>query len=198
MVQETLAAWGQVDILLNNAGFGKFGWLENLDPEQDIRKQIEVNLMGTIFASRAVLPAMIEKRQGHIINMASISGLVAIPTYTIYSASKFGLRGFSQALRREVKAWGIQVSTVFPGGVKTAFAEKGGVTKRKAGISTPKFLKIHAEDVARAILRLAQHPKSIVVLPWMMRYSIWINNMLPSLVDRIATERFVKPERHIK
>lgn len=195
MVQQSIDHWGQIDLLLNNAGFGRFGWLENLDPTREIRNQIQVNLLGTILTSRAVLPHMIERKSGHIINMASMAGLVATPTYTIYAASKFGVRGFTQSLRREVSVWGIKVSAVFPGGVVTEFAEKSGSTKRKTGISTPRFMKLQPEDVANAIYRIAMRPKSIVVLPWMMRYSVWLNNMMPSLVDKVMEKSFVKPER---
>lgn len=198
MVQQSIERWGHIDVLLNNAGFGRFGWLENLDPVREVRNQIEVNLLGTILTSQAILPHMIERKSGHIINMCSMGGLVATPTYSIYAASKFGVRGFSQALRREVGVWGINVSAVFPGGVVTEFAEKSGSTKRKTGISTPRWLKLQSDDVAKAVYRLAQRPKSIVVLPWLMRYSVWLNNMVPTLVDRIMEERFVKPERDLK
>jgi short-subunit dehydrogenase len=194
-VAQTLDHWGHVDVLFNNAGFGKFNWLEKLDPRREVENQLRVNLLGTIWMAQAVLPNMIERRSGHIINMASVSGLIGTPTYSIYAASKFGIRGFTQALRREVKVWGIHVSAVFPGGVETAFADKSGSTKRKTGISTPRWLKLSPQDVAEAIVRLSERPKSIVVLPWLMRYSVWANNMVPSLVDWVSTERFVKPER---
>ena len=198
MVAQAVGQWGQLDVLVNNAGFGRFGWLENLDPVSEVQNQIQVNLLGTILTSQAVLPHMIERRHGHIINMASISGLVATPTYSIYAASKFGIRGFSQALRREVGVFGIEVSTIFPGGVVTEFAEKSGSTKRKTGISTPRWLKLEPEDVAKAVFRLTARPKSIVVLPWMMRYAVWINNMFPSIADWTMRERFVKPERGLE
>ncbi|NJN43309.1 MAG: SDR family oxidoreductase [Anaerolineae bacterium] len=142
MVKSTLEQFGQIDVLFNNAGFGKLGWLENLDPAREIKAQLDTNLLGTIYCSRAVLPHMIHRRKGHIINMSSIGGLVGTPTYTIYAASKFGVRGFSQALRREVSIWGIHVSAIFPGGVETEFAEKSGSTKRKTGIATPRWLRL--------------------------------------------------------
>jgi short-subunit dehydrogenase len=198
MVQQTIDHWGHIDLLLNNAGFGRFGWLEDLDPHREVRNQIQVNLLGTILASQAVLPHMIERKQGHIINMASMAGLVATPTYTIYAARKFGVRGFTQALRREVRVWGIKVSAVFPGGVGTEFAQKSGSTKRKTGIATPRWLKLESKDVAQSVYRLAERPKNIVVLPWMMRYSVWLNNLVPTLVDVIMENSFVKPERGIK
>jgi len=196
MVARTLSHWGQVDILLNNAGFGRFDWLENLDPVRDIRGQFNVNVLGVLLASQAVLPHMIARKEGHIINMASMAGLVATPTYSVYAASKFAIRGFSQALRREVGVYGIDVSVLYPGGVATTeFAAKAGVHKRKTGISTPRFLKQTPEDIAQAVLRVAHRPRHIVVLPWLMRYSVWLNNLMPNVVDKLIERRFVRPER---
>jgi NADP-dependent 3-hydroxy acid dehydrogenase YdfG len=100
LMDKTLATYKQIDVLFNNAGFGRTKWLEEMDPEKDIAAQIQVNLIGVIQATRAVLPHMIERRKGSIINMCSLSGFVGTPTYTIYAASKFGVRGFSDALRR--------------------------------------------------------------------------------------------------
>jgi NADP-dependent 3-hydroxy acid dehydrogenase YdfG len=195
LINVSVKHWGKIDILFNNAGTGRVGWLENLDPIKEIDPQVNVNLLGTIYCSRSVLPHMIERRHGHIINMSSIAGLVALPTYTIYCASKFALRGFSQALRREVGIWGIKVSTIFPGGVISEFGQKSGVQRRRSGISTPKFLRLKVDDVAQAVLRVARRPKQIVVIPWLMRYSIWLNNLAPAMVDRIIERRFVLRER---
>lgn len=198
LINVSIQHWGRIDILFNNAGAGHIGWLETLDPTKDIESQVNVNLLGTIYCSRGVLPHMIDRRHGHIINMSSIAGLVALPTYTVYCASKFALRGFSQALRREVGIWGIKVSTIFPGGVLSEFGQKSGVKRRQTGISTPKFLRMNVDDVARAVLRVARRPKQIVVIPWLMRYSVWLNNLAPVMVDRIIERRFVLRERGVE
>jgi len=199
MVSETLARWDRLDVLVNNAGFGRFGWLEELDPDRDVRAQLDVNLTGTILAAREVLPHMIERRTGHIINMASMAGFVATPTYTVYAATKYGLRGFTEALRREVRVWGIRVSAVFPGGVDSPeFAEKAGVKKRKTGITTPKWLRLSLDDVARAVFRVSQGRSGMIVLPWLMRFSILTNRLFPRVLDRTIENRFVKPERGLE
>lgn len=195
MVHQTLEHFGQIDVLFNNAGFGKLGWLETLDPAKDIYGQINSNLTGMIVCTRMVLPHMMHRREGHIINMASLAGLVGTPTYTVYAASKFGVRGFSQALRREVRVWGLHVSTIFPGGVMTEFGEKSGAARRKTGISTPRWLRLTADQVAEAVFGLVKRPRAILVVPWLMRYSVWLNNLFPGLVDRIIEKRFVIPER---
>ncbi|MFN2128860.1 MAG: SDR family oxidoreductase, partial [Anaerolineales bacterium] len=126
LVSQTLDHFGHIDILLNNAGLGRLEWLEKLDPINDIEYQIKVNLIGMIQMTRAVLPYMIKRKQGHIINIGSIAGLIATPTYSVYAASKYGLRGFTEALRREVNIHGINVTGIYPGGVATEFGEKAG------------------------------------------------------------------------
>lgn len=196
LVNTAQDAYGQIDLLLNNAGFGRFKWLEQLHPEKDIDRQIEVNLLGVIYASRAVLPYMIERRSGHIINMASMASYIATPTYSVYAASKFAVRGFSEALRREVGVWGIKVSVIYPGGVATEFAQHTQA-RRKTGITTPKLLQLSSEDVARAVLRVAKRPRRRVFLPWVMGLSVWLNTLFPGLNDRLIERTFTKPERGI-
>src|SRR5438067_13685688 len=98
---------------------------------------------------------MIAQHSGHVINMASMAGLVATPTYSVYAAGKFAVRGFSEALRREVRPWGIRVSTVFPGGVATEFAAHAGI-QRKTQTTTPRWLLLAPEDVARGVVGLAR------------------------------------------
>jgi short-subunit dehydrogenase len=194
LVSCTLDEFGQIDVLLNNAGFGRLAWLENLDPVKDIEAQIQINLVAVIQTTRAVLPHMIAARSGHIINMASLAGLVATPTYTIYAATKFAVRGFTEALRREVGVYGIHVSAIYPGGVKTEFGEHTGA-KRKTGATTPAALRLSAEDVARAVVGLARRPRRTVILPWVMVFSVWANALFPGLTDWIIERNFTRPER---
>lgn len=194
LTQTVLEHYGQVDVLFNNAGFGRLNWLENLDPVEDIEAQFRVNLIGVVQTTRAVLPHMIARRGGHIINMASMAGWIATPTYSIYAASKFAVRGFSEALRREVGIWGIRVSVIYPGGVATEFISHTGV-QRKTGISTPAALRLSPEDVAGAVLRLVRHPRRSLVMPGIMRFTIWANFLFNGLVDAVIERNFTRPER---
>jgi hypothetical protein len=182
LVRCTLDQFGQIDVLLNNAGFGRLGWLEDLDPVLDIQAQLQVNLVAAIQMAREVLPNMIERRSGHIINMASVAGLVASPTYSIYAASKFGVRGFTEGLSREVGVFGIHVSALYPGGVRTEFKEHTGA-QRKTGRTTPAWLRLEPEDVAQAVYRLVQHPRRQQVIPWAWHFPIWLNSLFPWLAD---------------
>jgi short-subunit dehydrogenase len=194
LASTTVDHFGQIDIVFNNAGFGHMNWLEDLDPGRDIDAQLKVNLLGVILVSRAVLPQMIRQRSGHIIQMASMASFVATPTYSVYAASKFGVRGFSEALRRETAAWGIQVSTLYAGTVRSEFKQHMGYV-RKTGLTTPGRLTLSPEQVAEAVLKLIRRPRREVVIPWPMRFASWGNSLFPGIVDRLITERFVKPER---
>jgi len=196
LVAATISQYGQVDVLVNNAGFGRLKWLEQLDPDKDIQAQLQINLTATILVAREVLPHMIERRSGHIINMASLGGFVATPTYTTYSASKFGVRGFTEALRREVGVYGIHVTGVYPGGVRTEFKEHTG-TDRKTGRTTPASLRLEPEEVAQVILKVVDHPRRTVILPWQMRFVVWANSHFPGIVDWIIENRFTRLERDI-
>ena len=139
---------------------------------------------------------MLEQKNGHVINMASISSLIATPTYSIYAASKFGLRGFSEGLRREVGVMGIQVSGIYPGGVDTEFAEHMG-RKPRSGPTTPKFLRLSAEDIARTVWRVVQRPRRMVVIPRVMWVPIWINIFFPGLVDWSMDRFFTRRQRGV-
>jgi len=194
LAQRTLDAYGQIDILYNNAGFGRMDWLERLEPEQDVQEQVAVNLTGLIWMAQAVLPHMIERRRGHIMNMASLAGLLAPPSYSVYAATKFGVRGFSEALRREVGLYGIRVSGIYLGGVATEFdqhAHKG----HKSSISTPGWLMLSAEQVAEASWRLVRRPKRMLVMPWILRPPMWINALAPGFVDWAIQKIYVERER---
>ena len=194
LVSRSLDHFGQVDILLNNAGLGRLAWLEKLDPESGIENQIQVNLVGLIQMARAILPYLIARKQGHIINMGSIAGLIATPTYSVYAATKYGLRGFTEALRREVSIHGIDVTGIYPGGVATEFGEKAGI-KRKTKISTPRYLKLTADDVAQSVLKAVKKPCRAVIIPGLMRPAVWLSVLFPGLVDWIIERSFTKRER---
>ncbi len=193
-VQRTVELFGGIDLLVNNAGVGRMDWLERLDAEQGVRDQVAVNLLGAIYAARSALPAMMHQRSGHIINMGSMAGFLGSPMYSVYSASKFGLRGFSDALRREVSPWGIHVSVVHPGGVRSEFGRGTGSVSRRLP-RTPRWLALTPEAVGEAVARLAARPRRSVVLPPVMLPLIWVNAIFPGLVDRLAAAVLVRRQR---
>ncbi|HEY9152935.1 MAG TPA: SDR family NAD(P)-dependent oxidoreductase, partial [Anaerolineales bacterium] len=162
MVTSTIDLYGHIDILFNNAGFGRLDWLENLDTARDIETQVDVNLLGVIQVTRAVLPHMLKQGYGHIINMSSVAGWIAAPLYTIYSATKFGVRAFTDSLRREVSPFGITVSGIYPGPAETEFGQHTGTSQVKRSLNVLKGLSMTSEYVARRVVELAKHPRRAV------------------------------------
>ncbi|MGA7955112.1 MAG: SDR family oxidoreductase [Gloeobacterales cyanobacterium] len=122
LVAKTLEHYGRIDGLVNNAGHGQYGPLELLT-EEAIRRQFEVNVIGLLLLTQKVIPTMRAQGKGRIVNISSLSGLVALPFSGLYHGSKFALEGLSDSLRMELAPFGIQVSLVEPGPVKTDFFE---------------------------------------------------------------------------
>jgi NADP-dependent 3-hydroxy acid dehydrogenase YdfG len=197
LTNSSLEKFGRIDILFNNAGFGRLKWLEELDPMVDIKAQIDTNLLGMIWMTQAVLPGMIAQRSGHIINMSSMAGYIATPTYTIYAATKFAVRGFTEALRREVHIHGIHVSAIYPGGATSEFNEVAGIN-RTTNVRTPDFLVLSPQVIAEAVWDLVQRPKRARLMPWLLYLASWGNLVAPGLYDVLIERLFVKPERGLK
>ena len=99
-----------------------------------------------------------------------------------------------EALRREVRARGIRVSAIYPGGVETEFNQHTGA-RRITGFSTPRALRLTAEDVARVVYRVARKPRATSIIPWPMQLAVWVNILFPGLLDRVIERRFVRLER---
>ncbi len=117
-VQTVLQAEGRIDVLINNAGYGYFGAIENVTMEE-ARRQIEVNVFGLAELSQLVLPYMRQQRTGRIINTSSIAGKMVIPYGGWYHVSKYSVEALSDALRMEMKPFGVDVVLIEPGGIKT-------------------------------------------------------------------------------
>lgn len=113
--------FGRLDIVVNNAGYGQFGFIEELS-EQEARDQLETNVFGALWITQAALPYLRAQRSGHIVQVSSIGGITAFPNVGIYHASKWALEGFSQALAQEVADFGVHVTLIEPGGFDTDWA----------------------------------------------------------------------------
>ncbi len=127
-VQTAHERFGRLDVVVNNAGYGQFGMVEELS-EAESRDQIETNLFGALWVTQAALPILREQGSGHVVQVSSIGGISAFPTVGIYHASKWALEGISQALAQEVAGFGIKVTLVEPGGYSTDW---GGASARHA------------------------------------------------------------------
>jgi NAD(P)-dependent dehydrogenase (short-subunit alcohol dehydrogenase family) len=121
-VEAALARFGRIDVLVNNAGYGQFGPFEEIKPEA-IESQFATNVFGTFNVTRAVLPVMRRQRAGHVINMSSNGGFKGVRGASMYSATKFAIEGFSEALAQEIADFGLKLTIVEPGAFRTNFLD---------------------------------------------------------------------------
>ena len=120
-IDTALSTFGQIDVLVNNAGFGTLGAVEEISDEQ-VRNQFEVNCFGTLNLTKALLPHFRQRKSGHILNVSSVGGFTSFPGTGIYSATKFAIEGYSEALAKEIAPLGIKLTLVEPGAFRTDFA----------------------------------------------------------------------------
>ena len=156
---------GRLDVLINNAGLGRFARVEDLETDEwDV--QMATNLRGVFLCTRAAIPPMKAQNAatgfgGYIINIASIAGLLGNPNLAAYNASKFGVRGFSEALMKEVRDDGIKVTCIYPGSVETGFSVSSG-----SGSATNKMLP---DDLAETIVHLLETRDNYLISELVMR-----------------------------
>jgi short-subunit dehydrogenase len=185
IVRATLERWGRVDVLLNNAGISFDEPLVKLEPEK-LRAEVAVNLVAVIECAQAVLPAMLRQQSGHIINVASIEGLIATPGSSVYCATKFGVFGFSDSLRRQLRGSGVQVSAVCPGYTPSE------ITPRLKAIVDGSPQAVHHPGlmpttyVADQIAKLVRHPQRMLVLPRSWSVLVTMAFLFPGLADRLV------------
>jgi meso-butanediol dehydrogenase/(S,S)-butanediol dehydrogenase/diacetyl reductase len=148
MVRIVLERFDRIDGLVNNAGVLETGPLVRL-PVADLQRVLAVNLAGPVLVTRAVLPSMLRRRAGAIVNVASLLGKFGMAEYAVYCASKFGVVGFTQALADELRGTGVGVWAVCPGQVDTPMARKAGASPRE------RASLIRPQTVARVIVELA-------------------------------------------
>jgi|HigsolmetaAR204D_1030405.scaffolds.fasta_scaffold00041_40 hypothetical protein len=182
VIDDVIRTLGGIDILVNNAGYGMFGDIGKMDLGA-IEDMLDTNVMGVIRCTKAVLPHMLARRSGHIINIASIAGKVPTAKSAAYTATKHAVHGFTHALRMELRGSGVMVSAVNPGPVKTAFftiADPSGQYLERVG----KYA-ITADRVAKAIVRLAEKPRMEVDVPRFLGAGAQMYRAFPRLLDRM-------------
>jgi short-subunit dehydrogenase len=174
---------GHIDILVNNAGFGVFN--DVIDASLDeMKNMFEVNVFGLVASTKMVLPAMISRKKGHIINIASQAGKLATPKSSLYSATKYAVLGFTNSLRMEVKESEIYVTSVNPGPIKTNFftiADKQGDYVKNVG-----RWMLDPNKVARIIVNSMLTPRREINLPGWMNAGSTLYQVMPRLFERIA------------
>jgi short-subunit dehydrogenase len=188
MFNETVAKYGRLDVLVNNAGLGFSADVKDIDPAK-LRLQVAVNLVALIECAQAALIPMTAQHSGLIINVASLAGLVAAPGSSVYSATKFGVIGFSDSLRREVHKQGVMVTTFCPGFVATDFSPR----LKKISMHAPDAQHLpgvmSVDFVAGVIFGIIRHPRRMVLVPFGFSNLVQLARAFPAIVDW-ASDRF--------
>lgn len=180
-VTRLVEAAGQVDVLIANAALPASGYLLELTEEQ-IDRMLEVNLRAPIALARSLAPGMVARRQGHMVFVSSLAGRSVSPWSSIYSATKFGLRGFALGLREDLRPHGVGVSTVLPGFVRDVgmFADSRARLPPGVGTRSP-------EQVAEAVLTAIERNRTeIAVAPVAMRVGSSIAGLVPELAASVS------------
>jgi NADP-dependent 3-hydroxy acid dehydrogenase YdfG len=169
-VRETEAAFGRLDILINNAGVMYLEPVATADLGR-WRSMLELNVLGLIAATQAALPGMTARKDGHIVNIASTAGHVSNPLAAAYSATKFGVVGFSESLRKEVHKDNIRVTVISPGMAATELRDHIAVEAVQTAVnkSAAAMRQLTAEDVADAILYAVSRPPHVTINEILMR-----------------------------
>jgi NAD(P)-dependent dehydrogenase (short-subunit alcohol dehydrogenase family) len=183
-VEACVARFGRLDVLVNNAGYGVHGRVEDT-PAADYERLMAVNYLGTVYGCRAAVPVMRRQGRGVIVNVSSIVGKRAMPGSAAYAATKAAQVSLTESLRVELAGTGVFACSVHPIGTATEFAEVVERTSpgRRGGAVGPQQT---AEAVARAIVRCARRPRPEVYPYPLSRPLVWLNALLPSVVDRVA------------
>jgi 3-oxoacyl-[acyl-carrier protein] reductase len=164
-VEELHNSLGPADILVNNAGIGSFGKLMDMPPEE-WERMIQVNVLGTYYVTRAVLPQMLEKNRGNIINISSTSGERGAATTTAYSASKFAIMGLTESLMQELRKNNIRVTALTPSTVNTQLAADAGLP-----IGDEEHM-MQPEDIAEFVVDILKLPHRVFI----KQAGLWMTN----------------------
>ncbi|MEY2450422.1 MAG: 3-oxoacyl-[acyl-carrier protein] reductase, partial [Acidimicrobiaceae bacterium] len=166
---------GRIDVLVANAGIGAYGTFADMAADE-MERLVRVNVLGTMYAIKAVLPGMIARRSGHIVTIGSIAGRIGSPFEAVYSATKFAGIGLTEAMAVEVEPHGIGVSVVNPGPVATDFGEARGHPYDR---SRPK--PVAADDVAAVVVAAIEHDRRELYVPRWFRPAVVLRHLVPPL-----------------
>lgn len=181
---------GEIDVFLNNAGIMPAGpFLAEGGAASDT--QIDVNLRGPIHGMKLVLPLMIERKKGHVINVASMAGKAPIPGLAVYNATKFAVVGMSQAVRDEIEGTGVSITTIMPNAVKTELTS--GLPTEKMGTLTP-------QKVSKAVVKSVQNRREEVAIPryfalYPLMWSILPPRLLRAMRHKLGVYRLLDESR---
>ena len=181
---EAVSKTGQVDILINNAGFGWYGWFSRM-PWETARQMIAVNIEASAHLTSLFLPGMLERRSGHIIAIGSIAGGLPNQGIAVYSASKAFLDAFTASLYRELPGTGVHASVMRLGPVKTEFFEHARGLENGGSVPGEKLV-VSVDVVNRAMWCLLNHPRRVMYVPGWLWVSKFAEPLLGGIIDRLG------------
>jgi short-subunit dehydrogenase len=197
-IHSTVETFGTIDILINNAGISMRSLFD--DAETDvIRRLMDVNFMGAVYCTKAALPYIIE-RKGTIVGVSSTAGYRGLPGRSGYSASKFALQGWLEALRTELWDTGVHVMWVSPGftasNIRNTALNSQGVGQGESPLDESKLMR--AETCAKYILKAIEKRKRVLVLTFTGKLTVFLNKFFPSLTDKLVRRYYFKDGELIK
>jgi short-subunit dehydrogenase len=197
-IETTLKVYGQIDILINNAGISMRALLKDTTAEV-IRKVMDINFFGTVYCTKYALPSIMQ-RKGTIVGVSSIAGYRGLPGRSGYSASKFALQGWLEAIRTELMNEGVHVMWVCPGfttsNIRHAALNKEGLSHGETPMDEDKMMT--AEECARRILKAVEKKKRSVVMTFQGKQTVFLNKFFPKLADRFVNNFFMKKGELVK
>ncbi len=203
VVQETIARTGRLDYLFNNAGIGVAGEMKDYQAA-DWDDVLNVNLRGVAYGVLAAYPVMVEQGFGHIVNTASMAGLVANGYMGSYVASKHAVVGLSKTLRIEAKEYGVRVSVLCPGAVRTPIFEGGRYGRMKEDLDMDRwralcerFLPLDPSVLAEKALRAVERNQAIIVVPGWWRLLWYLERLAPPLGERLFGAAYQRGKREM-
>lgn len=168
LVSSTIAAFGRIDVVFNNAGIMPLSMLESLQYEQ-WENMIDTNIKGMLYGIGAALPHFKEQKSGHFINVSSVAGHIIAPSSAVYSATKFAVRAISEGLRQEVKPYNIRTSIISPGITESELTNTITDERIKPMVSQIKSMAISADSIARAVAYVIDQPEDVDVNEMIIR-----------------------------
>lgn len=182
LAQKVIDTFGYVDILINNAGIGIYGNLENQTAE-DLELVMRTNFLGTAYCTKAFLGSMLKRRSGHIVNVASVAGSFGVAGMACYSASKYAILGFSESLYHELHGTGVEVTVVSPIGVKTEFFNHVSFGRKKPNYAG---FFLEPQTVSKAILKASCSGRLEIMVPFYIRAGVWLKQTFPYFLNPLV------------
>lgn len=197
-IESTIKTFGKIDILINNAGLSMRALFEDVDLPV-MQRLMDVNFWGSVYCTKFALPSIIENK-GSIVAISSIAGYRGLPGRSGYSASKFALQGWMEALRTELLHSGVNVMWICPGftasNIRNVALNKEGKTQGESPLDESKLMS--ADECARITLEAIEQRKRTVVMTFTGKRAVWMNRLFSSLTDKLTYNFFFKNGKLIK